>query len=402
MFKFEIFMKKVMMLCLGACFAFGATVNAQDEPNTITTAVPFLGIAADARSAGMGEQGVATSPDAYAVQWNPAKIAFLDTKHNVGVNYTPYLGNLVNDIAIIQAVYANRFDDRRAFALSLRYFSLGTITTTTGPNDPGLDINPNEFTIDGTYALKLSERYSMAVSGRYIRSDLRIQQLDPDASAASSFGVDISGYYQSEEIPYNSFDGRWRAGFNISNIGPEVSYSDADDDDDFIPTNLRLGGGFDFILDAYNKIFVGVEFNKLLVPTPPRRGFIDLNGNGEVDPGESNLIIAGEDDNVNFFSGIFQSFGDAPDGFSEEVKEVTWSLATEYTYDDVFSLRAGYFNESDIKGARKFATLGAGFEFNAIDIDLSYLFSTGSVRSPLENTLRFGLTFHFGDEYDEY
>ncbi len=383
------FMKKMMMLCLGACFAFNATVQAQDEPNTITTAVPFLLIAADARAAGLGEQGVATSPDVYAVQWNPAKLAFLERKHSVGVNYTPYLGNLVNDIAILQAAYANRLDEKSAFGVSLRYFSLGTITTTTGPGDPGLDIRPNEFTLDGTYALKLSERFSMAVSGRYLRSDLRIQQLDPDARAAGSFGVDISGYYQSEEITYNSFDGRWRGGFNISNIGPEVSYSDADNDSDFIPTNLKLGGGFDFILDGYNKVFVGLEFNKLLVPTPPIRD------------GEGN-IIAGQDDNVNFFSGIFQSFGDAPDGFSEELKEFTWSLGAEYVYDDAFSLRAGYFNESDLKGARKFATLGAGFEFNAIDIDLSYLFSTGSVRSPLENTLRFGLTFHFGDEFDEY
>ncbi len=390
MFKFEIFMKKMMMLCLGACFAFNATVQAQDEPNPITTAVPFLIIAADARAAGLGEQGVATSPDVYGVQWNPAKLAFLDRKHNVGVNYTPYLGNLVNDIAILQAAYANRIDEKSAFGVSLRYFSLGTITTTTGPNDPGLDIRPNEFTLDATYALKLSERFSMAVSGRYLRSDLRIQQLDPDASAASSFGVDISGYYQSEEITYNSFDGRWRGGFNISNIGPKVSYSDANNDDDFIPTNLRLGGGFDFILDGYNRVFVGLEVNKLLVPTPS-----DSNGDG---------VINRDDDfnNESFISGIFSSFGDAPDGFSEELKEFTWSLGAEYVYDDAFSLRAGYFNESDLKGARKFATLGAGFEFNAIDIDLSYLFSTGSVRSPLENTLRFGLTFHFGDEYDEY
>ena len=167
---------------------------------------------------------------------------------------------------------------------------------------------------------------------------------------------------------------------------------------------MKLGGGFDFILDGYNKIFVGLEFNKLLVPTPPRvegqSGYTgDLNGNGEVNDG---MIIAGQDDDVNFFSGIFQSFGDAPDGFSEEIKEITWSLATEYNYNDVFALRAGYFNESDLKGARKFATLGAGFEFNSIDLDLSYLFSTGSVRSPLENTLRFGLTFTFGEEYDEY
>lgn len=398
-------MNKFLTLSLTALVLSTVALQAQDEPNTITTAVPFLGIAADARAAGMGEQGVATSPDAYGVQWNPAKLAFLENQHNVGVNYTPYLGNLVNDIGILQAVYANRLDDKSAFAASLRYFTLGEIVTNTGPDDPGIPVRPNEFTVDVTYALKLDERFSMAVSGRFLRSDLRIQQVDQfaDASAASSFGVDISGYYQSEEQVYNNFDGRWRGGFNISNIGPKISYDDAGQEN-FIPTNLRLGGGFDFILDSYNKVFVGVEFNKLLVPTPPRRegqpGFGgDLNNNGEENDG---MIIAGQDDDVNFFSGIFQSFGDAPDGFSEELREFTWSLATEYTYDDQFSLRLGYFNESDIKGARKFATLGAGFEFNAIDIDLSYLFSTGSVRSPLENTLRFGLTFHFGDEFDEY
>lgn len=395
-------MKKVILLCLGACFAFNATLMAQ-ENNAITTAVPFLIIAGDARASGLGEQGVATSPDVYGVQWNPAKLAFLDRKHNVGVNYSPYLRQLVDDIGIANLAYANRINERSAFGASLRYFGLGTITTTTGPSDPGVDVQPNEFILDATYALKLDDRFSMAVSGRYLRSDLRIQQLDPDASAASSFGVDISGYYQSEEVVYNTFDGRWRAGFNISNIGPKVKY-DNSGQEDFIPTNMKLGGGFDFILDSYNKVFVGLEFNKLLVPTPPRRegqsGFTgDLNGNGVENDGE---IIAGKDDDVSFFSGIFQSFGDAPDGFSEELKEFTWSLATEYVYDDVFSLRVGYFNESDIKGARKFATFGAGFEYSSIDIDLSYLFSTGSVRSPLENTLRFGLTFKFGDEYDEY
>jgi len=392
-------MNKYVVLFIAAITIGNASLFAQDEPNTITTAVPFLAIAADSRAAGMGEQGVATSPDAYAVQWNPAKLAFMDYQHNVGVNYTPYLGNLVNDIGLLQAVYANRMDDKSAFAINLRYFSLGTITTTTGPNDPGLDVKPNEFAIDAHYSLKLDERFSMAVSGRFLNSNLRIpNSVDQfaDASPASSFGVDISGYYQSEEIVYNTFDGRWRGGFNISNIGPKVKYSDAGEEN-FIPTNLKLGAGFDFILDSYNKVFVGLEFNKLLVPTPPLREVGDANGNGI-----PNEIIAGEDDDVTFFTGIFQSFGDAPNGLSEEIKEVTWSLATEYVYDNSFSLRAGYFNESDLKGARKFATLGAGFEFNAIDIDLSYLFSTGSVRSPLENTLRFGLTFHFGEEYDEY
>ena len=378
-----------MMLGLGVLVAFTGKVKAQDEVNTITTAVPFLIIAGDARASGLGEQGVATSADVYGVQWNPAKLAFLDRKHNIGINYSPYLRQLVDDIGIANLAYANRINERSAFGASLRYFGLGTITTTTGPNDPGVDVQPNEFTLDATYALRLDDRFSMAVSGRFLRSDLRIQQIDPDATAASSFGVDISGYYQSEEIVYNTFDGRWRAGFNISNIGPKVRYDDSGQED-FIPTNMKLGGGFDFILDGYNKVFVGLEINKLLVPTPS-----DSNGDG---------VVNGEDDfaNESFFSGIFSSFGDAPGGFSEEIREFTWSLASEYVYDDVFSLRVGYFNESDIKGARKFATLGAGFEYSSIDIDLSYLFSTGTVRSPLENTLRFGLTFKLGDEYDEY
>ena len=397
-------MNKFLTLLVAAFVLSSSLLKAQDdETNTITTAVPFLIIAADARAAGLGEQGVATSPDAYAVQWNPAKLAFLKDQHNIGVNYTPFLGNLVNDIGILQAVYANRINEKSAFATSLRFFTLGTINTRTeqdGPNGAGIDVNPNEFTIDATYALKLDERFSMAVSGRFLRSDLRIAQANPnlDASAASSFGVDISGYYQSEEQIYNNFDGRWRAGFNISNIGPKIKFSD-DGDENFIPTNLKLGGGFDFVLDSYNKVFVGLEFNKLLVPTPPIRENVDIDGDGI---GDGIQIVDGEDDDVNFFSGIFQSFGDAPGGFSEELREFTWSLAGEYTYDDILSLRVGYFNESDTKGARKFATLGAGFEFNSIDLDISYLFSTGSVRSPLENTLRFGLTFSFGGEFQEY
>lgn len=382
-------MRNVIMLGLGFLFAAGGNLKAQDEVNAITTAVPFLIIAGDARASGLGEQGVATSADVYGVQWNPAKLAFLERKQNIGVNYSPFLRQLVDDIGIANLAYGLRIDEKSAFGASLRYFGLGTITTTTGPNDPGVDVQPNEFILDVTYALKLSERFSMAVSGRFLRSDLRIQSVDPDASAASSFGVDISGYYQSEEIIYNDFDGRWRGGFNVSNIGPKVRY-DNSGQEDFIPTNLKFGGGFDFILDSYNKVFVGLEFNKLLVPTPS-----DSNGDG---------VVNDQDDfaNESFISGIFSSFGDAPDGFSEELREFTWSLATEYVYDDVFSLRAGYFNESDIKGARKFATIGAGFEYSSIDIDLSYLISTGTVRSPLENTLRFGLTFRLGDEFEEY
>ncbi|MGB5980817.1 MAG: type IX secretion system outer membrane channel protein PorV [Nonlabens sp.] len=391
-------MKKVLVLSIAAIFALVARTDAQtNDTRVITTALPFLRIAGDPRAAGLGDMGVATSPDAWSQQWNPAKYSFSLRKQKFGVAYTPYLGNLVDDIAIAQLVYSNRISEQGAFAASLRYFSLGEINLTTGPNDPGRTENPNEFVLDATYSLKLAEQFSMAVTGRFLRSDLRIQGVDNDASAANSFGVDISGYYQSEENAYQDFNGRWRGGFNISNIGPKVSY-DEGGQENFIPTNLALGGGFDFILnDGYSKIGVTAEVNKLLVPTPPIRESGDEDGDGIA--GE---IIEGEDDDVTFINGIFQSFGDAPGGFSEELKEFTWALSAEYTYDDSFAVRAGYFNESDEKGARKFLALGTGFEFSSIGIDLSYLFSTSRINSPLEGTLRFGLTFSFGDEYTEY
>ena len=231
----------------------------------------------------------------------------------------------------------------------------------------------------------------MGVAGRYLRSDLRIQAANEDATAASSFAVDIAGYYQSEEIAYNDFDGRWRAGFNFSNIGPKIKYDEVGQENN-LPTNMALGAGFDFILDEYNKVGVSAQVNKLLVPTPR-----DFDGDGDIDAEDDEQY-----EDISFFSGIFESFGDAPDGFSEELKEFTWALGAEYWYQDVFAFRTGYFNESDLKGSRKFLSLGAGFRYTAINIDISYLFSTSAVRSPLEGTLRFGLTFNFGDEYDEY
>ncbi|MEE3148146.1 MAG: type IX secretion system outer membrane channel protein PorV [Bacteroidota bacterium] len=386
------------LLVLGFCFTVLQNLNAQEvEGRPITTGVPFLAIAADARAAGMGDQGVATRPDAYAQQWNPAKYAFIEKQQGVGFNYTPYLSQIVDDIFLGQITYFNRINDRSAFAGSLRYFSLGDIESIQSSNPSQVELenplilSPNEFTLDLSYALRLGDRFSMAVAGRYLRSNLKLQINDEDASAASSIGVDIAGFYQSEEISYDDFNGRWRAGFNISNIGPKIKYDEAGQEN-FIPTNLRLGGGFDFILDAYNVIGVGLEFNKLLVPSPQ-----DFNGDGVIDGSDTEEYQA-----IGFFEGMFQSFGDAPNGISEEIKEVTWSLGAEYKYDDAFALRAGYFNESDLKGARKFATLGLGFKYSAIDIDVSYLFSTTQVRNPLENTLRFGITFSFGNEYVEY
>jgi len=388
------------------------TPNSNDS-RVITTGVPFLLIASDARAAGLGDMGVATSVDAYSQQWNPSKYVFSETKSGLGVSYTPYLSKLVNDIFLGNITYFNRINDRSAFGASFKYFSLGEIEIVQDEFSEELIEKPNELVIDASYSLRLSDQFGMGVALRYLRSDLRIQAVDANAGAASTFGVDITGYYQSEEQAYNDFNGRWRGGFAIQNLGPKIKYDDAGREN-FIPTTLRLGGGFDFIFDQYNTLAVTAEFAKLLVPTPPILGdeivFDDLNGNGTYDPGDDtliseteNVIIDGKPTDVSFLKGVFQSFGDAPGGFSEELKEFTWALSAEYQYQDSFAFRAGFFNEAEEKGARKFFTLGAGFKYTAINIDMSYLFSASKIQSPLENTLRFSLTFNFGDgEYQEY
>ncbi|AXT20937.1 hypothetical protein D7030_10715 [Flavobacteriaceae bacterium AU392] len=394
------------------------TIIPDQDSRVITTGVPFLLIASDARAAGQGDIGVATSPDAYSQQWNPSKYAFSEAKSGIAVSYTPYLSQLVNDIFLGSVTYYNRLNDRSAFAASFRYFGLGDIEIRQDALSDALIESPNELTIDGSYTLRLSDQFALAVGLRYLRSDLRIQAVDQNARAASSFGVDIGGYYQSEEIAYNDFNGRWRGGFAIQNLGPTIKFDDSGREN-FLPTTLRLGGGFDFIFSNDNKLAVTTEFTKLLVPTPPITGrefeFEDLNGNGVFDEADESLIgfpnnpvrrdviIDGQSDDVNFLSGLFQSFGDAPGGISEELQEFTWALGAEYSYQDAFALRAGYFNENEDKGARKFFALGAGFKYTTINIDVSYLFSASNVQSPLENTLRFSLTFNFGSNtYQEY
>jgi hypothetical protein len=377
--------------------------NAQDR--VITTGVPFLLIAADARSAGMADMGVATSADAYSQQHNPSKYAFSKQKQGFSLSYTPYLTSIANDISLGQVTYFNRINERSAFAGSLRYFGLGDIELRENATDPAVVVNPNELSLDGSYSLKLSPEFAMGIAGRYIRSNLKIPNANTDAKPASTFAVDISGLYQSEEEAYDSFNGRWRAGFNFQNLGPKISYDNDQLNENFIPANMRLGGSFDFIFDDYNKVSVIGEVTKLLVPTPQNAVPVDLNNDG--DTTDSNELTAARDTNnqnyrkISWTSGIFQSFGDAPDGFSEELKEFTWALGAEYWYQDSFALRTGYFNESVEKGARKYLTLGAGFKYNIVKIDVSYLFSASKVRNPLENTLRFSLTFNFGDEYDD-
>lgn len=379
-------MKKLTILLL---LVFAFKLSAQDDRRVITTAVPFLTIAADARAAGMGDVGVATSADAFSQQWNPAKFAFAERKMGIGLSYTPYLESIITDISLLNASFYNKIDDQSAFALSLRYFTLGEIELRQFANDPGTLAKPNELAFDGSYSLKLSPTFSMSVAGRYIRSNLKLpQDAAVDSQAASSFGVDVSGYYRSREKAYSSFDGRWRGGFNFSNIGGKIQY-DQGGQENFLPANMKLGLGFDFILDQDNVIGLTTEFNKLLVPTPK-----DFNDDGVIDALDND-----EYQQIGAFSGVFKSFGDAPDGFGEELKEMTWALGAEYVYQDAFMVRTGYFNESEEKGSRKFFTLGAGFRFKMTQIDLSYLFATSQVRNPLENTLRFSLTFNLGQEY---
>ena len=378
-------MKKISILFL---LTFLCKLSAQDNERVISTAVSFLTIAADARSAGMGDIGVATSTDVFSQQWNSAKFVFAEQKMGVGLSYTPYLESIITDIALLNASFYRKINQQSAYAFSLRYFTLGEIELRQFANDPGTLAKPNEIALDGSYSLKLSPTFSMGVGGRYIRSNLKLPQNgDIDSRAASSFAVDVSGYYLSKERAYTSFDGRWRAGFNISNLGGKIQY-DEGGQENFLPTNLKFGVGFDFILDQDNVIGVTSEFNKLLVPTPQ-----DFDNDGDIDIDDNEQY-----QEFDFASGIFKSFGDAPDGFSEELKEFTWALGAEYIYQDAFMVRTGYFNESEEKGSRKFFALGAGFKFKAAQIDLSYLFSAAQVRNPLENTLRFSLTFNLGEE----
>ncbi|MDA8639464.1 type IX secretion system outer membrane channel protein PorV [Flavobacteriaceae bacterium] len=372
------------LLFLGV-FIFHSKTHAQER--VISTGVPFLLITPDARAAGMGEQGVATSVDAFSQQWNPAKYVFSEQNSAFAISYTPYLSKLVSDIFLANITYYNKNSERSAWATSLKYFSLGEIVL----NDlvagsiiqQGVE-RPNELTLDFSYSLLLNSKYSMAVAARFIRSDLKLSS-DADASSANTLGVDIAGFYRSDLFDFRENKARLRAGFNISNIGPRLKY-DEGGQKNFIPTNLKLGTGLNVHLDANNKISFNVEFNKLLVPTPV--AFLD-EGTGEV--------LSYQQPDISFLSGIFESFSDAPDGFSEELKEITWGVGSEYNFQDSFALRGGYFNESLEKGSRRYFTLGAGFSLDFAEIDISYLFSTSKVRNPLENTLRFSIIFNLGN-----
>lgn len=395
-------MKKILILAI----ALLGIKNVQAQQRVITTGVPFLLVAADARAAGLADQGVATTPDNYSQQWNPAKFAFATDSQGLSFNYTPYLTQLVNDIALGQVSYYNKINERSAFAASLRYFGLGEIQLTDAYGTNLNVVKPNEMAFDGSYSLKLSEGFSMAVAGRYIRSNLKIASENTDATPGKSFCVDIAGYFQSEEKAFSDFDGRYRLGFNFQNMGPKISYDNNPDiSSNYLPANMRLGGCFDFIFDEYSKVSTSLELTKLLVPTPQvgysNGGYDgkDMNGDGVVDSADYALANQ-EYRSQNWFSGMIKSFNDAPGGFSEELKEFTYSGGAEYQYKESFAFRLGYFHENPLKGARKFFSLGAGFKYNVVRIDVSYLFSASKIRNPLENTLRFSLAFNFGDKYD--
>jgi len=359
---------------------FNTSLFAQETKiNAITTAAPFLMITPDARAGGMGDVGVATSPDFNNQHHNPAKAAFNRSSFSMGVNFTPWMNKLVNDVYLGGISATGLINERSAWAAGFKYFTLGEIQTTDIEGNNLTIEKPNELSADGTYALKLSEGFAMAVTLRYIRSDFTLKVTNSDLRTVNTFGVDLSGYYESMESNYGNFNGLFRAGYNISNIGPKVSYVDGGREN-FLPTNLKLGAGFDFIFDDYNKVGVTLETNKLLVPTPtPLADF----------------------DNIGFVEGMFSSFGDAPDGFNEELKEFTWATGAEYLYNDVFALRTGYFNESKMKGARQFFSFGAGFKFKATHIDISYLFNMSDINNPLENTLRFSIGFNLGEDFNQ-
>ena len=376
-------MKEVKKIVFCVLLSVFAIVKISSQTGGITTATPFLLIVPDARAGGMGDMGVATSADGFSLFHNPAKIAFSNRQILTGITYSPWLRNLTDDIFIGSGSYINRFSENAAWGADFKYFSLGQIDLTNDRGESTGSINPNELVATGSYSLKLSETFAMGVSLKYIRSNLAFNGTPGNSlQPINSFAVDVSGYYQSLEENYGNFNGRYRLGFNIANIGPKVSYTPGEED--FIPTNLKLGGGFDFIMDDYNTISTTIEFTKLLVPTPDIQDGVNVN------------------EDKGFVEGIFSSFGDAPGGFSEELKEFTYALGAEYLYNNAFALRAGYFHESEDKGNRQYFTLGGGFKTNALNIDLSYLINSSDVNNPLENSLRFSLSFDLGEIYEDY
>lgn len=364
--------------CLLLILFSGLVIAQEGSRNPIPTAIPFLRITPDAKAAGLGEQGVATPSDVYSQQWNPAKYPFSEAKSGVGVSYTPYLSQLVNDIFLSSISFYRHINDRSSWGSSLKYFSLGEIEKTSfiggGIVEQGIE-RPNEFTLDLSYSILLTDNFSFAVSGRFIRSDLRLNS-DGNSNSASTIGADISGFYQGSWKDWDNRQILWRYGFSISNLGPKLSYDRETTKSYFIPTNLALGTGLDLKFEQNSELGIYLEFNKLLVPTPNQ-----VTDRGYIQP------------DIGFLGGLFTSFSDAPGGFGEELKEVSFSLGLDYRFLKQFSLRCGYFGEHQDKGPRKYFTLGTGLANRNLRLNLSYLFSKSRVSNPLENTLRISVSF---------
>ena len=367
------------------------SARAQDKQNMfnpVNTSVTSQTFAPDARAAGMGDVGAATDPDVNSQYWNPAKYPFTISRAGVALNYTPWLRQLVNDMDLAYLSGYYRIGEHSAVSGSLRYFSMGEVFLADQIDNAGqvagnaMTINPYEMSLDVAYSLMLSEKFSIAAGVRWIYSDLTFD-FAGDTSPGSAFAADLACYYQ-DYVVLGERECQLGLGLNISNIGSKISFG-GDNHSYFIPTNMRLGASIMIPVDEYNRFTIAADANKLLVPTYPKQ-----------EEGESTEEYQQrmEDDywNVSSISGIFKSFGDAPNGFKEELEEINWSVGAEYTYHDKFSLRAGYHHESENKGNRKYFTAGAGFRMNVFSLDAAYVIATAK-SNPLDQTLRFTLTF---------
>ena len=388
--------KQIKALALSAFALLFISISAKaqetgkNEFNPVQTGVTSLGITPDARGASMGDLGVATDPDANSQFWNPSKYAFAYSKASASLSYTPWLRKLVNDIflANLAGYWKLGSYDNQAVSASIRYFSLGEVNTSDGEGYTTQSLNPYEMALDLGYSRKLSDSYSMGIVFRYIYSDLGFSDsyAGDQTSGASAFAADISGYYTSYPIIGRN-ECQWSLGWNVSNIGSKVSYNNGEDPA-FLPTNLRIGTAFTFPLADYHNLTLALDLNKLLVPTRPRESDFDDSPEGQ----QAYLDAIEDWENMSPISGIFKSFNDAPGGMKEELREITYSIGAEYSYNQQFFLRAGYFHENEFKGNRQYFGLGAGFALNVLRLDASYMVATAQT-SPLDQTLRFTLSF---------
>ncbi len=380
-------MKKLLIVLT----ALGLSLHSfgQDDPNQnelggslnrLNYAVPFLTIAPDSRAGAMGDVGVATSPDVYSMHWNPAKYAFIDGNMGASISYVPWLRKLVDDINLANLTFYKRLDNKQVIAASLLYFSLGDIKFTDDKGDPIKTHKPNEFSIDAAYSRLFSDHFSGSIAFRYIRSDISggvYNATSGQSSAGNSYAADVSFYYEND-IDISARDSKLSFGLNVSNIGSKLSYTD--EDEQFLPTNLKLGGALKINLDEYNSFTFAADINKFLIPTPPNR--------------VSDTIVNGKDDNVSVPVGIFQSFYDGYNGgtFKEEIHELMYSVGVEYWYANQFAVRGGYFHEHQSKGNRKYYTVGLGLKLNVFGFDFAYMIPKIQ-NHPLENTVRFSISF---------